>query len=166
MRRFAIALALLALAAPGTASAFTKSEIVIPMSDNVRIAATYYVPSGKAPIGGWPGGVMLHGLGESRTYSNNAVGMSVNDLAELYVVPEGYAVLTFDARGHGQSEGLISIDGPREIQDVRELFNWLASQQDVNARRIGAFGYSYGGGAVWRAATDGVPFAAIEVATA
>jgi predicted acyl esterase len=166
MRRFVIAVALLALTAPSTASAFTKIEVTIPMSDNVRIAATYYAPSGRPPIGGWPGVMMLHGLGESRTYSDNAVGMSVNDLAELYVVPEGYAVLTFDARGHGQSGGLVSIDGPREIQDVGELFTWLASQPNVNARRIGAFGYSYGGGAVWRATADGVPFAAIEVATA
>ena len=36
----------------------------------------------------------------------------------------------------------------------------------MNPQRIGAFGYSYGGGAVWRAAAEGVPFAAIEVATA
>ena len=32
------------------------------------------------------------------------------------------------------------------------------------ARRIGAFGYSYGGGAIWRATAEGVPFAAIEPA--
>ena len=79
-------------------------------------------------------------------------------------MPQGYAALTFDARGHGQSEGLVSIDGPREIQDVRELFGWLAAQPGVNGQRIGAFGYSYGGGAIWRATAEGVPFAAIEPA--
>jgi len=153
------------LAAPGTASAFTKTDRTIQMTDGVRIAATYYVPDGNPPIGGWPAVMMLHGLGESRTSSNNAVGMSINDLAELYVVPQGYAVLTFDARGHGDSEGLVSVDGPREIQDVRELFNWLAGQQNVDGQKIGAFGYSYGGGAIWRAAAEGVPFAAIEPTT-
>jgi predicted acyl esterase len=92
--------------------------------------------------------------------------MSLNSVAETQLVPQGYAALTFDARGHGQSEGLVSIDGPREIQDVRELFNWLAAQPGVNGQRIGAFGYSYGGGAIWRATAEGVPFAAIEPAIA
>jgi alpha-beta hydrolase superfamily lysophospholipase len=73
-------------------------------------------------------------------------------------------VLSFDARGHGQSQGLVSIDGPREIQDVRELFDWLAAQPGINRQRIGAFGYSYGGGAILRATAEGVPFAAIEPA--
>jgi predicted acyl esterase len=108
---------------------------------------------------------MLHGLGESRIATRNAVGMSLNTIAETQLVPQGYAVLTFDARGHGESGGLVSIDGPREIQDVRELVTWLRSTGEINPLRIGAFGYSYGGGAVWRAAAEGVPFAAIEVAT-
>lgn len=166
MTRLAAALAVLALAAPGAASAFSKTDLTISMSDGARIAATYYLPDGAPPSGGWPAVMMLHGLGESRTDPSNAVGMSINNMAELFVVPEGYAVLSFDARGHGDSEGLVSIDGPREIADVRELFNWLASRPNVSPSRIGAFGYSYGGGAIWRATAEGVPFAAIDVANA
>ena len=108
---------------------------------------------------------MLHGLGENRSDETNALGMSINTVAETQLAPQGYAVLTLDARGHGQSEGLVGVDGPREIQDVRELVAWLTSQPAIHPGRIGAFGYSYGGGAVWRAAAEGVPFAAIEVAT-
>ena len=166
MRWLATALAALALAVPGTASAFTKTDLTISMSDNVGITATYYEPAGAPPLGGWPAVMLLHGLGENRNYTANAVGMSINTIAETYLAPQGYAVLTFDARGHGQSGGLVAIDGPREIQDVRELFAWLSSQPLVNKLRIGAFGYSYGGGALWRAAAENVPFAAIEVATA
>ena len=166
MRRLALALATLALSAPGTASAFAKTDLTIRMSDGVGIAATYYVPDGAPPIGRWPTVLMLHGLGETRTTTRNAVGMSINSIAETQLVPQGYAVLTFDARGHGDSGGLVSIDGPREIQDVRELVNWLGSQAGVNPDRIGAFGYSYGGGAIWRATAEGVPFAAIEVTAA
>jgi predicted acyl esterase len=164
-RAFVI-VALLALAGPAHAAAFSKTDPGIRMNDGVDIAATYYVPDGAPPAGGWPAVMMLHGLGESRTVGNNAVGISINDLAELHVVPQGYAVLTFDARGHGASGGLVGIDGPREIADVRALFGWLAARPGVNAARIGAFGYSYGGGAIWRATAEGVPFAAIEVATA
>jgi predicted acyl esterase len=165
MRRSVIALAALALATPGTASALTKTNLMISMSDGVQIAATYYSP-GAPPLQGWPAVLMLHGFGESRTTTRNAVGMSLNAIAETQLVPHGYAALTFDARGHGESGGLVSVDGPREIQDVRELFAWLRSSGDVNPLRIGAFGYSYGGGAIWRATAEGVPFAAIEVSTA
>jgi predicted acyl esterase len=161
-----IVLAALALALPGPAAAFSKTDLTIRMSDAVDIAATYYVPDGAPPGGGRPAVIMLHGLGESRTDGDNALGVSLNDMAETHLVPQGYAVLTFDARGHGASGGLVGIDGPREIADVKELFSWLASRPGVDATHIGAFGYSYGGGAVWRAAAEGVPFAAIEVATA
>jgi len=164
MSRLAILLAVLALAAPGTASAFSKQDRLITMSDGVKIATTYYVPDSVPPAGGWPAVMLFHGLGGSRTDPGTPLGMSLNSVAETQLVPQGYAALTFDARGHGQSEGLVSIDGPREIQDVRELFGWLAAQPGVNGQRIGALGYSYGGGAIWRATAEGVPFAAIEPA--
>ena len=164
MARLAAALALLSLALPAAASAFSKTDQPLTMSDGARLMTTYYVPDGTPPAEGWPAVILLHGLGETRTSTANAVGMSINAIAETQLVPQGYAALTFDARGHGQSEGLVSIDGPREIQDVRELFNWLSNQPEVNGHRIGAYGYSYGGGAVWRATAEGVPFAAIEVA--
>src|SRR6188472_2452722 len=133
MPRLVLFLVVAWLALPGTASAFTKTEKQLRMSDGVNIAATYYVPDGTPPAGGWPAVMLLHGLGEPRDDSSNAVGMSTNQIAETQLVPQGYAALTFDARGHGQSAGLVSIDGPREIQDVRELFNWLAAQPGINA---------------------------------
>lgn len=165
MRYLVAGLAVLVLAAPSTASAASrKTDLMIPMSDGAKLAATYYLPNGAVPAGGWPTVLLLHGLGENRTDTTNAVGMSINTIAETQLVPQGYAALTFDARGHGESEGLVAIDGPREIQDVRELFNWLASSASINPQRIGAFGYSYGGGAIWRATAEGVPFAAIAPA--
>jgi predicted acyl esterase len=154
---------LLAAASPATASA-QSVDVTIPMSDGIGIAASYYPPDGVPPQGGWPAVMLLHGIGESRTDGDNALGMSINSFAETILRPHGYAALTFDARGHGASGGVVAVDGPREIADVRELFEWLASRPGVDRARIGAFGYSYGGGAIWRAAVDGVPFAAIEPA--
>jgi alpha-beta hydrolase superfamily lysophospholipase len=165
MSRFVV-VAVLALTLPGTASAFTKVDQRLRMSDGVEIATTCYVPDGAPPAGGRPAVLMLHGLGETRTTPRNAVGMSINGIAENYLVPQGYVVLTFDARGHGESGGQVSVDGPREVEDVRELVGWLGSQANANPQRIGAFGYSYGGGALWRAAVEGVQFAALGIATA
>src|SRR3954469_7910702 len=165
MPRLVVLVAALCLALPATASAFSKQEKSLQVSDGVQLAATYYLPDGAPPAGGWPAVLLLHGIGETPPDATNAAGMASNQIAETSLAPQGYAALTFDARGHGESGGLVGIDGPREIQDVRELFNWLAGQNGIAAQHIGAYGYSYGGGAIWRAAAEGVPFAAIVPAT-
>jgi predicted acyl esterase len=82
-------------------------------------------------------------------------------MAAQYLAPEGYAVLTYDARAHGESGGLFTLDGPRELADLRELLAWLTTRHPVDAQHVGAYGASYGGGLVWKAAVEGFPFAAI-----
>ena len=160
-RLFLVALVGLAFAAP--AQAFTKQELTIRMSDGVDIAATLYLPDGSRPAAGWPTVMLFHGNGESRTMLND-LGISMNDAAERFLAPYGYAVLTHDLRGHGASGGLYTLNGPRALQDTRELFDWLGARSDVNRARIGGFGYSLGGGLMMRAAVEGVPFAALEPA--
>ncbi len=109
------------------------------MDDGVSIAATLYVPDGAAPAGGWPALVFLHGLSGNR--------QQMNALVEGYgFTGQGFAVLTFDARGHGESGGLVGIDGPREVADTRAVRDWLAARPDVSDTKIGAWGISYGGG--------------------
>jgi predicted acyl esterase len=148
---------------PAADGAFTKVDTTVRMSDGVDIAATYYEPTGARPAGGWPAVMMFHGLGQTRT-SLDLTTWSANHVAETYLAPEGYAVLTFDARAHGGSGGLFSLDGPSELQDTRDLFAWLVDKHPVDASRVGAFGVSYGGGMVLLAAVSGVPFAAIAAA--
>ncbi len=124
------------------------------MDDGVSIAATLYVPDGTAPPGGWPAIVFLHGLSGNR--------QQMNALVEGYgFVDKGYAILTFDARGHGESGGLVGIDGPREVADTRAIHDWLAARPDVSDAKIGAWGISYGGGAVFNSLVAGVPWAAV-----
>ena len=147
-RTLLLFLAVAVLAWPGVAAAWTKQEMTIPASDGLPLAATLYVPEGAVPTEGWPAIMLLHGLGQNR--------QGMNLLAEQHFLPgEQYAVLTVDARGHGQTGGLVTIDGPREIGDVRDAFGWLAARPDVADNRIGAWGISYGGGAVWNALVGG-----------
>ena len=148
---------------PAADGAFTKLDTTVTMSDGVTLAVTYYEPAGTRPARGWPAVMMFHGLGQTRN-SLDLNTWSANRVAETYLAPQGYAVLTFDARAHGQSGGLFSLDGPRELQDTRELFTWLVDNHPVDRSHVGAFGVSYGGGIVWLAAVSGVPFAAIAVA--
>jgi fermentation-respiration switch protein FrsA (DUF1100 family) len=153
-RRVVVALcaSLFALAAAGRASAFTKQNLTLHMDDGVGIAATLYTPSTPPPPAGYPAVVLLHGLGGKR--------QDLDFIAQSWA--DTFAVLTFDARGHGQSGGLVSIDGPREIADTRAVFNWLASRSSIDAKHIGAWGSSLGGGAVLRSLVEGVPWAAVE----
>lgn len=144
------------LGSPGQAAAFSKQDVSLPMDDGVELAATLYLPDGAAPAGGWPAIVFLHGLSGKR--------QDMSQLAEAYgFVGEQYAVLAFDARGHGASGGLVGIDGPREVADTRAVVAWLAARPDIAGGRIGGFGISYGGGALWNSLAAGVPWAAIEV---
>jgi pimeloyl-ACP methyl ester carboxylesterase len=154
-RTLPLLVAVVALAWPGVAAAWTKQDVSIPTNDGIPLAATLYVPDGVAPSGGWPAIMLFHGLGGNR--------QGMNTLAEQAFLPgDQYAVLTIDARGHGGTGGLVTVDGPREIADVRTGFEWLAAQPIVSDSRIGAWGISYGGGAVWNAIVAGVPFAAAE----
>jgi ABC-2 type transport system ATP-binding protein len=146
------ALALLVGTAAGASAA--RVDVTIPMSDGVSIAATLYVPEGTPPAGGWPGIVFFHGLSGNR--------QQLNALAEGYgFTNAGYAILTFDARGHGESGGLVGIDGPREVADVRAIRDWLAARADVSDTKIGAWGISLGGGAVFNSLVAGVPWSTV-----
>jgi predicted acyl esterase len=148
------------LAGHAAAADFTKTDTKVTMSDGVQIAVSYFQPTGTPPAAGWPGVLLLHGLGQTRNTSD-FVNWSPNSMAAQYMAPEGYAVLTFDARAHGESGGQFTLDGPRELADLRELLTWFTTQHPVDAQHVGAYGASYGGGLVWKAAVEGFPFAAI-----
>jgi alpha-beta hydrolase superfamily lysophospholipase len=55
----------------------------------------------------------------------------------------GYAVLTYDFRGHGQSEG--HLDPPSAATDLETALAYLRSHPQVDPERIGLVGASMGG---------------------
>jgi len=142
-----------ALASSGAAAAATPLELTIPMSDGVQLSCALVEPDGTPPVGGWPAVMLFHGLGGHH--------QDLEQPATSFLAPAGFASLMCDARGHGASGGLFGLDGPRDIQDTRELFDWLAARPEVSDTEIGALGISLGGGAVWNATAAGVPFEAI-----
>lgn len=153
MRRLAVLLCVTAavLATPAFARA---AGVSLTMDDGVRIDASLLLPSGEAPSGGWPAVMMFHGLGGNHK-------SLITGLAPAYLA-KGFAVFAPDARGHGTSGGFVSLDGPREVADVRVEFDWLAARPEISDTRIGAWGLSLGGGAAWNAVVAGVPFKALE----
>jgi alpha-beta hydrolase superfamily lysophospholipase len=133
-------------------AATTPQELTFTASDGAVLACSLTEPEGAAPPAGWPAAMLFHGLGGSRA-----------DLQPLgaQLAAAGYASLACDARGHGASQGLFGLDGPRDVLDTRELFAWLAARPEISDTQIGALGFSLGGGAVWNAAVAGIPFKAI-----
>jgi predicted acyl esterase len=154
VRLLLVSLVALACPAPAFADTFTKQDLTIAGQTGTPLAATLYEPTSAPPAAGFPAIVMFHGLGGTRA--------SMNVLSEGFFATQGYVVLTFDARGHGESGGLWGLDGPNENGDAWALHDFLAARSEVNAKKIGAYGVSLGGGAVWNSTAIGkVPWAAI-----
>jgi uncharacterized protein len=81
----------------------------------------------------WPGIVIAHGAGSRK--ENHA------DFARL-AAASGWAALTFDARGHGDSEGEMSAEA---IDDLVRMARLLAAHEGVDPRRVAVRGSSMGG---------------------
>jgi uncharacterized protein len=94
--------------------------------------------------------VMAHGLGGTRD-------TGLEPYAERFAA-EGYAVLLFDYRGFGASEGVprqvVSIGG--QLQDWKAAIAFARAAEQVDPARIALWGSSFSGGHVVQSAvTDG-----------
>src|SRR4051812_40091274 len=63
----------------------------------------------------------------------------------------GLGVFTYDLRGCGKSGGGVTF-GALEQEDLRSVVDYLQSRPDVDANRIGAYGFSMGGASTLLAA--------------
>ena len=107
--------------------------------ERVPLDVTFFPPAGG---GRGPLVLLGHGFGGSKR--------DVRAQAEL-LAREGYAVLTWSARGFGRSGGRIALNSPDyEVKDVRQLIDWAARRPEVlldsaGDPRVGITGGSYGG---------------------
>jgi ABC-2 type transport system ATP-binding protein len=107
--------------------------------DGVTLDTSYFTTGGSTRR---PAVLLAHGFGGNK----EDVRKEAEDLAK-----DGYAVLTWSARGFGKSTGKIGLNDPSgEVKDVSKLIDWLAKQPDVQLDkpgdpRVGMAGGSYGG---------------------
>ncbi|WOT36782.1 alpha/beta fold hydrolase [Streptomyces coeruleorubidus] len=146
-RLLAAGAAVVVLAGAGTWTAVASDEVppvdradrVLDMGNGVRIDTSYFTSGGD---GRRPAVLLGHGFGGSK----NDVRQQAEDLAR-----DGYAVLTWSARGFGKSNGKIGLNDPAgEVAAVSKLIDWLAKQPQVELDkpgdpRVGMGGASYGG---------------------
>ena len=107
-------------------------DLTLTAADGVALGATYW--PGARPDA--PAVVLLHGIFAARQgYAPQAA----------WLASQGFAVLTVDLRGHGQSGAAPHAFGLTESLDARAGFDWLKTQQ--NQAPVGVIGISLGGAA-------------------
>ncbi|MFD6418184.1 alpha/beta fold hydrolase [Streptomyces sp. NPDC060194] len=119
--------------------AVRRTDRVMPVP-GARIDTSFFTagdPKEKRPAV-----LLAHGFGNTKeSVRAQAEGLARN----------GYAVLTWSARGFGQSTGKIGMNDPKgEVSDARRLIDWLATRPEVQLDkkgdpRLGMAGASYGG---------------------
>ena len=112
------------------------NDLGIHSADGTFISAHMYVPDGN--------------IGETFPviiFANSwALGESEYDLQAELFASKGYVTLAYSARGWYQSGGMINATGPKDMQDITALVDFLVAQPEVDAANIGITGVSLGGG--------------------
>jgi putative CocE/NonD family hydrolase len=123
-------------------------HVKIPLRDGVRLNATLYLP--PEPSGPSPAIFTL----------TPYIGQRYHEEA-MYFAARGYAFLTVDVRGRGDSEGGFHpyINEARDGHDVTE---WIAAETWCNGK-VTLWGGSYGGYVQWMTASERPPHLATLV---
>ncbi|MGD0914424.1 MAG: prolyl oligopeptidase family serine peptidase, partial [Terracidiphilus sp.] len=128
-------------------------QVIFPASDGLAIHGQLYLPSGLKPGERHPAVVFFHGGSRRQMllgfqwikYYSDAYAM------DQYLVSKGYIVLSVNYRsglGYGLNfrEALnFGPSGASEFNDVTGAGLYLKSRTDVDGKRIGVWGGSYGG---------------------
>lgn len=114
-----------------------ERNLLIPMSDGVRLAADLYRPAG--------GGKSPALLNYSPYHKDGRGGRTAVDGFNRTMAAKGYACLTLDIRGLGSSEGVAAEPmAAQEAKDGHEAVEWIAKQKWCTGK-VGMWGVSYPG---------------------
>ena len=117
-------------------------------SEGFQLAGDLFRPDEPRPGNMRAGIVLCHGY-------TGVKDLYLPDNARV-LAEAGYVVLTFDYKGWGESEGARTRLAPySRVADVQAALTFLGAQDDVDERRLGIYGTSYGGATVvWTGAID------------
>jgi fermentation-respiration switch protein FrsA (DUF1100 family) len=117
-------------------------------SGGCRLAADLYTPSDPPPTERRPGVVLCCGY-------TGVKSLYLDEMARRFAAA-GFAALTFDFKGWGESEGpRLRLAPYGRVEDTQAALTFLAAQESVDPERLGLYGISYGGStATFAAAID------------
>lgn len=118
-------------------------------SGDITLTGTVYLPSGREPH---PGVVLVHGSSPGTRGIFRPFGNAL--------VRRGLAVLSYDKRGFGGSDGALPYTYEQLADDAAAAVEWLGRRGEVDAAKVGLMGFSEGGWTAPLAAsrTDSVAF--------
>src|ERR1044071_4929524 len=105
------------------------------------LSGMLFLPESPRPA---PAVIVCHGAGEFKE--------NYFELCEL-LAARGIAALAIDMHGHGESSGeRFCVEMRQWVSDVRAAIDFLHNHPRVDGNRIGAFGLSSGGTAIFETA--------------
>ena len=136
------------------------AEVEFTASDGVTLRGWTLPSQNGAAI------IMAHGYSGNRTLYLREATLLAN---------QGYGVLLFDFRGHGESDEATVTIGDHERRDLRAAIDFVIAQPGVDADRIGALAHSMGAATLTQVAAEddrlravvlGAPFPTLEAVIA
>ncbi len=123
-------------------------EAVSFFSEGYKLQGDVYVPDDLAPGETRPGILLCHGYTGLKDLYLPETARALNDA--------GYVALALDYKGWGESEGPpYRLTPYSRVTDAHAALTFLGLRPEVDADRMGLFGWSYGGATVvWLAAHD------------
>lgn len=112
---------------------FDYEDVGIETVDKLKLRG-WIVPQGSDKTV-----LVLHGYTSSK-YDEDYIKPIIEILAR-----NGFNVVAFDFRAHGESDGEITTLGEKETEDMIRIIDWLEKNKPELAKSIGVIGYSMGG---------------------
>lgn len=115
----------------------TAKNVMIPTSDGIQLEGRLFRSRDWAENSRHPTILLI---------SPWSVGFFIYEKPARMLAAAGYQVLAYNPRGWGRSGGEINTAGSLDMQDGREVIDWLIAERQADPQRIGASGVSLGAG--------------------
>jgi predicted acyl esterase len=132
-----------------------ERDVNIPMADGVTLSCDVFRPEGDGKFPALLGFHCYHQSGQTGPIKPTAISAtqwrhpgqertnaSLESGDPNFFARRGYVHVVCNARGTGKSEGKWDFVGQREVQDVYEVIEWMATQPWCDGN-VGMFGASY-----------------------
>ncbi|MDW3651979.1 MAG: alpha/beta hydrolase [Bacteroidia bacterium] len=128
---------------PKQEQGYTSEELRFKsLEDNIQMAGTLTLPEGEGPF---PAAILLTVAGANDRDQSHSMGHKPFLVLADHLSKSGIAVLRYDDRGVGESEGnLLESDFTDFTEDALAAFAYLAQRKEIDPTKIGYIGNSEG----------------------